>query len=55
MERRGDLTREEYYDSELADHLRTIVRRGLESDLTGTETTKEAREVARTIIDGDLE
>jgi excisionase family DNA binding protein len=54
-ERRGDLTREEYYDSELADHLRTIVRRGLESDLTGDESTKEVRELAREIIDGDIE
>jgi hypothetical protein len=34
--------------------LRTIVRRGLESDLTGNETTKKARELARMIIDGDL-
>jgi hypothetical protein len=35
--------------------LRTIVRRGLESDLTGNETTNEARELTREIIDGDLE
>lgn len=54
LERRGELTREEYYDSELSDHLRTIVRRGLKSELTGDESTKEAREAAREIIDREL-
>jgi excisionase family DNA binding protein len=55
LQRRGELTLEEYYDPELTDHWRTIVRRGLESDLTGEESTKEVRQLARGIINEELE
>jgi hypothetical protein len=41
LERKGELTREVYWDTELTEHLRTAVRRGLESDLSGDESTKE--------------
>ncbi len=54
LERKGELTREDYWDTELTEHWRTAVRRGLELDLTGDETTKEVREMAREIISEDL-
>jgi len=50
----GELTHEEYWDSELTEYLRTAVRRGLDSELTGEESTKEARELAHEIIDGEI-
>jgi hypothetical protein len=31
------------------------VRRGLEGELTGDETTKEIRELARAIIDSEIQ
>jgi excisionase family DNA binding protein len=52
--RKGELTREEYYDPELTEHWRTLVRRGLESDLTGDESTTEARELVRELIGGEI-
>ncbi len=52
--RKGEITSEEYWDNDFTDHLATAVRRGLESDLTGDESTKEARELAREIIDDQL-
>ncbi|HEV2380945.1 MAG TPA: helix-turn-helix domain-containing protein [Terriglobia bacterium] len=53
--REDEITRDEYLDSDFTRRLETAVRRGLESELTGDESTKAARKVARGIIDGELE
>lgn len=53
LERNGEITREGYWDSELTQHFRTAVQRGLVSDLTGDESTKKARELAPAIVDGE--
>jgi hypothetical protein len=55
LQRKGELTREEYFDAELTEHWQTLVRRGLESGLTGDESTKEVREMAHGIIDSAIE
>ena len=55
LQRQGELTREEYYDAELTEHWRTLVRRTLETDLTGDESTKEVRELVRELINGKIE
>jgi F0F1-type ATP synthase epsilon subunit len=53
--REDEITSEEYLDSDFTRRLETAVRRGLESELTGDESTKAARKLAREIIDGELE
>lgn len=53
--REDEITREEYLDSHFTRQLESAVRRGLESVLIGDETTKEAWERAREMIDGELE
>lgn len=55
LERKGELTHQEYWDADLTEHWRTLVRRGLESDLTGEESTKEVRELVREMIDSEIE
>jgi hypothetical protein len=41
-------------DHDFTAHLEDAVRRGVEADLTGAETTKEVRELVREIIDSEL-
>jgi len=53
--RKGEITREEYWDSELTDHFRNAVRRRLEAELTGDETPKEVLRFARKVVSDDLE
>ncbi|HEV2379014.1 MAG TPA: helix-turn-helix domain-containing protein [Terriglobia bacterium] len=55
LQRDDQITWEEYLDSDLTRQMETAVRRGLESVLTGDETTKEAREQAREIIERAIE
>jgi excisionase family DNA binding protein len=50
----GELTADEYYDSELREHLTTAVRRGLQAELSGDESTKEIRELVREIIESEI-
>ena len=55
LKRKGEVTHEEYWDNDLTEHLRTAVRRGLDSELTGEESTKEATELAHEIIDREID
>lgn len=55
LNRDGELSDEEYWDNDSNAELKEIVREGLESELTGDESTKGARKVAREIIDGELD
>ncbi|HEY6271197.1 MAG TPA: excisionase family DNA-binding protein [Terriglobales bacterium] len=50
-----EITSEDYWSSELTRHLESAVRRGLESELTGDESTKQTRKIVRQIVDGELE
>jgi len=50
-----EITAEEYWDSDFTANLIDAVRRGLGTDLTGEESTNEVRELAREIIEGELE
>ena len=54
LKNEGELTADEYYDSELWEHLTTAVRRGLEAELSGDESNKEIRELVREIIDHEM-
>ncbi len=55
LEGNGKITRQDYWNTELTEHLQIAVRRDLEPELTGDESAKEVRELAREIIDGELE
>ena len=54
LEREGEITSAEYWDSEFADQLRAAVKRRLEADLSGDETTKELGKLVNEIIDGEI-
>ena len=51
----GDISPEEYLDSDLRADLEGAVREELESELTGEETAKEVKELVREMIDDELE
>jgi excisionase family DNA binding protein len=51
LKRDGEITAEESWDSEFTAHLSETVRRGLEAELSGDETSQEVRELVREIID----
>jgi hypothetical protein len=55
LEGKGEITRKQYWDSELTEHLQTAVRRDVEPELTGDESTKEIRELAREVVDRELD
>lgn len=55
LKRDGEISDEEFWDSELNAELKEAVRNGLESELSSDETTQEVRELVREIIDGQLE
>lgn len=55
LKRKGEISAEEYWDSDFTADLKEAVQRGLESQLSGDETAKEVRELAREIIDSELE
>ena len=55
LKRAGEITAEECWDSEFKQHLHTIARRTLETELTGEESNKEIRELVQEIIDAELE
>jgi hypothetical protein len=55
MRRAGEISDEDYLDSGLAVDLRSAVRGELEAELTGDESGKEVREMAREIIDSELD
>jgi hypothetical protein len=54
LKREGEITAEEYWDSEFTADLSESVRRGLQADLSGDETTKEVGELTREIIDHEI-
>ncbi|MBZ5514849.1 MAG: hypothetical protein LAN62_08395 [Acidobacteriia bacterium] len=54
LRREGEISDEDYWDSEFAAHLKEAVRRGLVAELSGNETTKEVCKLVREIIDGEL-
>jgi IgA-specific serine endopeptidase len=45
LEREGEITRKQYWDGELTEHLQTAVRRDVEPELTGDESMKEIRQL----------
>ncbi len=49
-----ELTADEYFDSDFAEHRKTVVRRRLQAELSGDESKKEIRDLVRKIIDGEL-
>ncbi|HUZ47385.1 MAG TPA: helix-turn-helix domain-containing protein [Terriglobia bacterium] len=51
----GEISTEDYWDSDLKAELQAAVRNELEAELSGLETTKEAEELAREIIDDELD
>jgi hypothetical protein len=53
LRREGEITAEEYLHSEFTADLSEFVRRGLEAELSGDETTQEVRELVREIIDAE--
>lgn len=55
LQRDGEITWDEYLDSDLTRQVETAVRRALESELTGDETIKQVCKEARKIIDGEIE
>jgi excisionase family DNA binding protein len=55
LKRDQEITADVYWDSQLKADLEEAVRRSLGSDLSGDETAKEVREMARKIIDAELE
>jgi hypothetical protein len=54
LEREGKITSDERLDADFAQHIRTVVRRGLESELSGDESNKEVRELVREIVDNEI-
>jgi excisionase family DNA binding protein len=55
LKREGEISDEDYWDSEFTAHLKEAVRRGLDVDLTGDETATEVEAMVREIIDEELE
>jgi excisionase family DNA binding protein len=55
LKREGEISDRDIWDSEFTADLKDAVRRGLEGELTGDETTKEIRELARAIIDSEIQ
>jgi excisionase family DNA binding protein len=51
---RGEITAEEWLDSQITAHLQEAVRRNSECKLSGNETTKEVEKRVRVIIDAEL-
>ena len=51
----GEISAEDYWDTDLRADLKDAVREELESELSGEETTKEVQEFARQTIDEELE
>lgn len=51
----GEISSEDYWDSELRRDLEQAVREELQSELTGEETKSEVKDLAREIMDEELE
>ena len=54
LRQEDEISAEDYLDSALAADLRDAVKAELDAELTGDETAKEVRTLAREIIDGEL-
>jgi hypothetical protein len=50
LKREGEISDEDYWDSEFTAHLKEAVRRNLETELSGDETTQEVKELVHEII-----
>jgi hypothetical protein len=55
LKNEGEITVDDYLDSEFEAALAQAVRRGLNAELNGDETTKEVDELVREIVDLELE
>lgn len=54
LKRADEISADDYFDRDFNSELQEAVRRGLEAQLSGDETTREVRELAREIVDGEL-
>lgn len=54
LQRQGEISNKELWDSELTADLDRAVEAELKQELTGDETTKEVKELVREAIDGEL-
>lgn len=55
LKSKGEITADEYFDTDFNQHLKTLVQRTLQAELTGDESNKEIRELVREIIDAEME
>ena len=55
LRQEDEISAEDYLDPGLAADLRDAVKRVLDEELTGDETAKVIRELAREIVDSELE
>jgi hypothetical protein len=55
LKQKGEISDEEYLDSEFTAGLKQVVRGGLETRLSGDEATNQLRELVREIINGELD
>jgi hypothetical protein len=54
LKSRGEISEDDYWDSEFTADLREGVRRELEAELSGHESSKEVRELVHEVIDDQL-
>jgi hypothetical protein len=54
LKRAGEISVGDYLDIDFNTDLKEAVRRGLDAELSGDETTREVRELAREIVDREL-
>ena len=54
LKREGEVSADDYWDTDFNTTLKEAVRHGLEADLSGNETSKEALEQVHEIIDSEL-
>jgi hypothetical protein len=55
LKREGEISDEDYWSSDFTADLKEAVRRELDAELSGDETTQEVKELVHEIIDGELE
>lgn len=51
----GEITDDEYWESDFTEHLKTAVRRQLQAELSGDESNKQVCQLVREIIDNEIE
>ena len=53
LKSKGEITADEYFDPDFNQHIKIMVRRTLQAELTGDESNKELRELVKEIIDNE--